>query len=251
MYTQLSVSPILLYKRINRRRSLIPFISCLVISRRFYDTMATSLTLLLLLFSCLSDALSIPIVNSEIQLPPPLAKRGTTTYIGNTDITNQVEQFLGIRYAQPPTGSLRLKPPQRIDNAGTVDATKFGNECFQMDGPSNVGKPPLNVSISEDCLFLNIYRPSEAAMEAHGNRYGMLPKGLPVMLWIHGGGFNDGSGDLYDGGSLVNTSVGLGSPIILVTINYRLSFFGFSGKMQLSNRYEITMVDTHQLETWP
>ena len=59
----------------------------------------------------------------------------------------------------------------------------------------------------------------------------MQNRDLPVMFWLHGGGFNDGSGLIYNATALVNRSSELGSPVIVVTINYRLSFLGFSGML--------------------
>lgn len=180
----------------------------------------------LLLFHC-PTSLSAPHANNERRDSPPSgpqAKANGATFIGNTDNTYGVSSWLSIRYAQPPIGSLRLQPPQKVDNVGTINAQSFGSECYQLP-------PPANASISEDCLFLNIYKPSKAALQEHGYHEDDDESSdrLPVMFWIHGGGFNQGSGQLYDSRSLVNTSVKLHTPTIIVTINYRLSFFGFSG----------------------
>ena len=168
-----------------------------------------------LLASHLPCTLSVPHLIEERDSTPsgPKAKLDGTTLIGSTDDNYGVDIWLGIRYAKPPIGSLRLQPPEKIDNDGTIVTQSFGAQCFQMDPPT-----PSNANISEDCLFLNVYRPSNYKGDA-----------LPVMFWIHGGGFNDGSGQIYDSRSLVNTSVTLKSPTVVVTINYRLSFFGFSG----------------------
>jgi carboxylesterase type B len=78
---------------------------------------------------------------------------------------------------------------------------------------------------------LNIFKPSKAALKESDQCEDQdeASDSLPVMVWIHGGGFNFGSGELYDSRSLVNTSIALKTPTIVVTINYRLSFFGFSG----------------------
>jgi carboxylesterase type B len=146
----------------------------------------------------------------------PRAKLDGTTFVGSTDANYGVDIWLGIRYAKPPVGSLRLQPPKRVDNEGTIITQSFGAQCFQMDPPT-----PSNANLSEDCLFLNVYKPSNYNGDA-----------LPVMFWIHGGGFNDGSGQFYDSRSLVNTSVALKTPTVVVTINYRLSFFGFSGTLR-------------------
>ena len=152
------------------------------------------------------------------QSPNPTVTAGHATFVGNSNPYSGVESFLGIPYAKPPLGSLRLQPPEDVDTRGTVNAQSFGAECFQLPSPANA-------IISEDCLTLNIYKPSQQCLQRHHSN----GNDLPVMFWIHGGGFNDGSGLIYNATSLVNRSSELNSPVIVVTINYRLSFFGFSG----------------------
>lgn len=151
----------------------------------------------------------------------PKVQINGAAYVGVSEANYGVDVFRGIRYAKAPIGSLRLQPPVASNNKGAYDASSFGAECFNL--PPNPGSNP-----SEDCLFLNIYRPSLAAMHSIGKHW--HNKHLPVMFWIHGGGFNDGNGSLYMAESLVQTSVQLKTPVIVVTINYRLSFFGFSGR---------------------
>ena len=121
---------------------------------------------------------------------------------------NGVLAFKGIPYAAPPVGDLRWKPPQPAANWPSVrDATKYGDICTQiMPNPDNgIGQYPA----SEDCLTLNVFT---QALE--GKR--------PVMVWIHGGGFVNGSGsaELYDGSEFAKRGV------VLVSINYRLGRFG-------------------------
>ena len=149
--------------------------------------------------------------NPTSQFPTAKVKRGT--YIGIEDTNYGVDIWAGIRYAKPPTGSLRLQPPEKYEAEGTINSQQYGNRCFAIASPVNV---------SEDCLTLNIYAPPRSFQRYYGD-------GLPVMFYIHGGGYNQGSGITYAGQSLINRSVELESPVIIVTINYRLSFFGFSG----------------------
>ncbi|CAF4886961.1 unnamed protein product [Pieris macdunnoughi] len=115
--------------------------------------------------------------------------------------------FEGIPYAKPPIGPLRFKAPEKCDDwSGVLDATKPGNKCVQMnliDG---------SIEGSEDCLYLNIYTPSLP--------YEKIQK-LPVLFFIHGGRFLMGYGDYYRPDYLIRHDV------ILVTINYRLTIFGF------------------------
>jgi hypothetical protein len=169
---------------------------------------------------------SLSVLDTNHKQQPPQVKTHGATFIGKTDDYYGVDTFLGIRYAQPPIGSLRLQPPQKVGNDGTINATSFGAQCFQLSTPANATN-----NISEDCLYLNIYKPSAAALKEHCEDDDDDEDGrsMPVMFFIHGGAFNDGSGESYDARSLVNMSVALGTPTIVVTINYRLSFFGFSG----------------------
>ena len=125
--------------------------------------------------------------------------------------TGDVAQFRGIPYAAPPVGALRWRPPAKppIWN-GTRNATAFRPAC-----PQQFSAYP----VSEDCLTLNIYAPAKATATAK----------LPVMVWIHGGGFISGSGRDF-GGSAMVTRGGL----VVVTINYRLGYLGFLAHAALS-----------------
>jgi len=118
--------------------------------------------------------------------------------------------FKGIPYAAPPVGDLRWKPPQPAANWPSVrDATKYGDICTQiMPNPDNgIGQ----YAASEDCLTLNVFTQD---LNVNAKR--------PVMVWIHGGGFVNGSGsaELYDGSEFAKHDV------VLVSINYRLGRFG-------------------------
>lgn len=109
----------------------------------------------------------------------------------------------------------RPEPP--VQWTGVRDATRFGSECYQRKykdyEPFSVNSKPLVQS--EDCLFLNVYTPAHVAT----NRVGHL---LPVMVWIHGGGYVLGAGSQYDGSELAAFG-----DVVVVTINYRLDVFGF------------------------
>ena len=121
---------------------------------------------------------------------------------------NGISSFKNIPYAAPPVGALRWKPPQPAAGwPGVRDATHYGPLCMQVPSKDNgVGPGPA----SEDCLQLNVTSPSLRGKQ-------------PVMVWIHGGGFTNGSGTaaLYDGTALAKQGV------VVVTINYRLGRFGF------------------------
>jgi len=131
---------------------------------------------------------------------------------GKTINDGKVKAFLGLPYAAPPVGDLRWKAPEAAAKwKGTRDATKFGAHCaqgrvfddmvFQDAGPS------------EDCLYLNVYAPVDATEKSK----------LPVMFWIHGGGFaGGGSSEPRHNGDFLPLK-----GVVLVTINYRLGVFGF------------------------
>jgi para-nitrobenzyl esterase len=121
-----------------------------------------------------------------------------------------VDQFLGIPYAVAPTGDLRWKPPAPPPRwNGIRDATQSGSECVQLVN-ARLGNP--SAAGSEDCLFLNIYRPVDAKPRQL----------LPVLIFIHGGSNQKESGSDYDPSEMVAKT-----GIIAVTINYRLNVFGF------------------------
>lgn len=119
--------------------------------------------------------------------------------------------FKGIPFAAPPVGDLRWKPPTPVAAwDGVRDASAFGHRCVQRGRNAT--------DLSEDCLFLNVYAPLDAA------------EPLPVMLWIHGGGYTGGAGSngIYEGTNLAARGV------VLVSINYRLNVFGFYAHPALS-----------------
>ncbi|MGO9436494.1 MAG: carboxylesterase/lipase family protein [Terracidiphilus sp.] len=161
---------------------------------------AMTLVALSLGFSMLAraDRLKVKTVQGKVQ--------------GKTINDSKVNAFLGLPYAAPPVDDLRWKAPEPPAKwKGTRDATKFGAHCaqgrvfddmvFQDSGPS------------EDCLFLNVYAPADA--NDHSK--------LPVMFWIHGGGYSGGASSepRHNGDFLPLKGV------VLVTINYRLGVFGF------------------------
>jgi para-nitrobenzyl esterase len=136
--------------------------------------------------------------------------------------TSTMHQFLGIRYAQAPVGDLRWRAPRRAAHVdGIQDATQFANHCPQPGSP--FGLP----SISEDCLFLNVFTPLQQGSSGKGGDGGH-GRGLPVMFWMHGGALVVGEGDDYNPQRLVAQGV------IVVTINYRLGALGFLAHPALS-----------------
>lgn len=124
---------------------------------------------------------------------------------------NGVNTYLGIPYAAPPVGELRWRAPQPAKAwKGVRDATQFGNACPQV---TELGAFAGPTSITEDCLFLNVFTTGSGSKK-------------PVIVWIHGGGNVDGATNDYDGSKLA-TGGKLGTPTVVVTINYRMGLFGF------------------------
>jgi para-nitrobenzyl esterase len=124
-----------------------------------------------------------------------------------------VYAFLGIPYAAPPFGENRMRPPQPVQPwEGSRDATAFGPTVPKGDYPPQYRTLFPEVVISgDDCLNLNVWTPDPGAA------------GLPVLVWVHGGSFMNGSGSVgaYDGAAFARDGV------VFVSINYRLAAEGF------------------------
>ncbi|MDB5434561.1 MAG: carboxylesterase [Phenylobacterium sp.] len=126
--------------------------------------------------------------------------------------------FRGVPYAAPPVGPLRWRAPQPVTPwAGVRPALEFGFDCFHVEDPGDplAGTRPH----SEDCLTLNIWSPAKPSAAS-----------LPVLVWIHGGGFTNGasSATTYDGAAFARRG------LVVVTINYRLGRFGFFAHQALT-----------------
>ena len=129
--------------------------------------------------------------------------------------------FLGIPFAASPVGSRRWAPPAAVAPwKGVLDATKYRHNCLQLEAYS---PPQPRETVSEDCLFLNIWKP--AAANASSN--------LPVWFYVHGGSFHSGGANETRLDGRWNAAR---SDIIMVTANYRLNVFGFLASRILRNR---------------
>ncbi|KAI9466877.1 esterase 1 [Lactarius psammicola] len=141
---------------------------------------------------------------------PRVRLRGTSITGKHLRSYNQ-DFFGGIPFAEPPVASLRFAPPQlklSLAPSRSFDARSYGPSCLQ---------PYIGADMSEDCLTLNIFRPSGIDSLAS----------LPVMVWIYGGGFYTGQSSIYDGSHFVKQSVARGTPILFVSLNYRVGPLGF------------------------
>ena len=131
---------------------------------------------------------------------------------------NGVRCFKGVPYAAAPVGELRWRAPHPVaDWSGVRSADAFGRNSIQ--GVVFADIDPTVPGVSEDCLYLNVWTTAPDA-----------PSPMPVMVWIHGGGFAVGSGaePRYDGGNLAARGV------VVVTMNYRLNALGFLAHPELS-----------------
>ncbi|KAK4245812.1 hypothetical protein C7999DRAFT_42707 [Corynascus novoguineensis] len=144
---------------------------------------------------------------------------GYAMYRGQHNKTIGLNSWKGIRYAAPPTGNLRWLPPKGLPpkkKAPVTNATAFGPMC-----PQSLSSIPGAVYTpgNEDCLFLNVYAPPNAT-------------GLPVLVWIHGGGYGQGGGT-QDMSDIINAN---NRGFIAVTIQYRLGAFGWLSSSEVKSR---------------
>ena len=140
-----------------------------------------------------------------------------------------IDCFLGIPYAAPPVGALRWKPPQPLENWNET------RSCFDFSADFPQATNPLFRAPhqSEDCLYLNVWAPAFKD-----------GKKLPVLVWIHGGGFVGGSGsDQRSDGALMAAK-----GVVVVSFNYRSGVFGFLAHPELSAESELKVSGNYGLQ---
>jgi para-nitrobenzyl esterase len=143
--------------------------------------------------------------------------------IGTAGTDKSVMVFKGIPYAAPPVGDYRWAPPQPVTPwQGIRIADQFGSPCVQIAGNSRQPWTHEFITygkVSEDCLFLNVWTAAKTSSAK-----------LPVLVYIHGGGFREGSGSLgvYNGEAMAQKGV------VTVTINYRLGVLGWMAHPELT-----------------
>jgi len=138
-----------------------------------------------------------------------------------------LHSFQGVPYAAPPVGERRWRAPQPVEAwEGIREAQEFGPRCMQRPLYSDMDFHRAD-GVSEDCLYLNIWRPAQSGEESGD-------KPLPVLVYFYGGGFlaGDGSEPRYDGASLAARG------LVTVTVNYRLDVFGFLALPELAGESE-------------
>ena len=127
-------------------------------------------------------------------------------------VRSNVTLFLGVPFAKPPTNTrgLRFKPPQPPEHWGSLEAIDFRPSCPQP--VKYTGVPKMIKHIDEDCLYMNIYSPYVQSQ---------ISDPYPVMVYIHGGNFEHGSGNVFPGHMLAASQ-----KVVVVSFNYRLGLLG-------------------------
>jgi para-nitrobenzyl esterase len=146
----------------------------------------------------------------------PLDVMTTSGLVMGTSASPTVQVWRGLPYAAAPVGAGRWREPQPAEAwLGVRDATEFGARCVGRGYAGGTEQPRM----SEDCLYLNVYSAAPSVEQP-----------LPVIVWIHGGGFFAGSGSdaIYDATNLASKGA------VVVTFNYRLGSFGFFAHPELS-----------------
>ncbi|KAK7917426.1 acetylcholinesterase precursor [Apiospora marii] len=183
------------------------------------------------------SAMQDPESRPRVTLP-----QGTVVGVTQTGAyPNPVDAFLGIPYAQPPTGDRRFRPPVKVEKAAPekiIDASQFGPRApakqFLIIGPK--------LAESEDCLTANVFRQQAAAAGTSDSKL------LPVALYMHGGAFNRGSASMHDTASMVGWSA---APFVAVSFGYRIGALGFlpsglsarEGALNLGLKDQILMME--------
>ena len=158
-------------------------------------------------------------IDSQTEPPPPIVRDDTTLRLtSNGEVVGFRDRYgarawLGIPFAEPPVDTNRWRAPESpLASNDVQEALRAGQMCVQftslLSGAAEGGEAGL-ITGEEDCLYLNIWSPPNAA-------------NLPVMFWIHGGGNTIGHGGSYSGASLATKR-----DVVVVTINYRLGLFGW------------------------
>ena len=163
----------------------------------------------------------------QAALPPSIATESGLVS-GTSTKDTKVTVFKGLPYAAPPVGELRWRAPRpAIKWSGIKPASEYSAGCIQNLGRSR--KPWTEEfmhqgGVSEDCLTLNIWTPARSAADKR-----------PVMVWIHGGGFVEGSNAIasYDGEQLARLG------IVVVSVNYRMGVLGFLAHPELTKESDV------------
>ncbi|XP_036425259.1 neuroligin-3a isoform X1 [Colossoma macropomum] len=168
-----------------------------------------------------------------------------------SEILGPVDQYLGVPYAAPPTGEKRFLPPEPPSSwSGIKNATHFAPVCPQNihNAVPEIMMPiwfTFNLDIvatyiqdqNEDCLYLNIYVPTEDDIRDTGAK--------PVMVYIHGGSYMEGTGNMIDGSVLASYG-----NVIVITLNFRVGVLGFLSTGDQAAKGNYGLLDQIQALRW-
>ncbi|XP_055249665.1 neuroligin-4, X-linked [Moschus berezovskii] len=201
-------------------------------------------------------AVKFTVIDSQAQYPVVSTNygkiRGLRTPLPN-EILGPVEQYLGVPYASPPTGERRFQPPEPPSSwTGVRNATQFAAVCPQHLDERSLLHDMLPVWFTanldtlmtyvqdqnEDCLYLNIYVPTEDDIHDQNSK-------KPVMVYIHGGSYMEGTGNMIDGSILASYG-----NVIVITINYRLGILGFLSTGDQAAKGNYGLLDQIQALRW-
>ncbi|XP_008821157.1 neuroligin-4, X-linked isoform X2 [Nannospalax galili] len=205
------------------------------------------ITVLAIKFTLIDSQAQYPVVNTNYG-----KIRGLRTPLPN-EILGPVEQYLGVPYASPPTGERRFQPPEPPSSwTGVRNATQFAPVCPQHLDERSLLHDMLPIWFTanldtlmtyvqdqnEDCLYLNIYVPTEDDIHDQNSK-------KPVMVYIHGGSYMEGTGNMIDGSILASYG-----NVIVITINYRLGILGFLSTGDQASKGNYGLLDQIQALRW-
>jgi len=172
--------------------------------------------LLLIVLSACSEAPR----SAPSEAPDATIVQTTGGPIRGIELDTGVHAWLGVPFAKPPTQGLRWRPPEAYTWTGTYNADRKMPECMQVLRPHNINHYFGEEATSEDCLYMNIWAPADARPDS----------GLPVIVFIYGGGGTIGSSGmaLYDGATVAERGA------VYVNFNYRVGLLGFMAHPELT-----------------
>lgn len=201
-------------------------------------------------------AVKFTLIDSQAQYPVVNTNygkiRGLRTPLPN-EILGPVEQYLGVPYASPPTGERRFQPPEPPSSwTGVRNATQFAAVCPQHLDERSLLHDMLPIWFTanldtlmtyvqdqnEDCLYLNIYVPTEDDIHDQNTK-------KPVMVYVHGGSYMEGTGNMIDGSILASYG-----NVIVITVNYRLGILGFLSTGDQAAKGNYGLLDQIQALRW-